>query len=180
MDLKSSLKHTLEASSANRWLTVSPCDSMCNPELCGCITFLHVRENNTEQSWALCRRPVCPTGVKEPVQHARYKSVIDGLITGSGHLWLKSCIAGQTENPLIKIPSTHREALKSNRVLEIFELQSQVESVILLRMGEWIYNTLRRPENAEVTHKKTVTPQHTTCVGKCSEHHITPVQPVAS
>lgn len=126
----------------------------------------------------LCR--ICPTRVKEPLKHPRYKSVIDGLITGADHLWLESCIVGQTENPLIKIPSTHGEALKSNCVLEIFELQSQVESIILLRMGEWIYNTLRRPKTAEVIHKKRAPSPHTTSVGTFSEHHIPPLQLVAS
>ncbi len=118
-----------------------------------------------------CAARTCPMRLKEPVKHSRYKNVIDGLIMEADHLWLKSCIAGQTENPLIKIPSTHGGALKSNRVLEIFELQSQVELVILLRMGEWIYNTLRRPKPAVVIHKKKVPSQHTSSVGTFSAHH---------
>ena len=97
---------------------------------------------------------VCPMGER---LHSRYKSVICiGCTGGTNHLWLWSlCIAGQTENPLIKIPSSHKEALKSKHVLEICELQSQSGvGIILLTMGEGLYNTLRRPETAEVIPKK--------------------------
>lgn len=105
--------------------------------------------------------------------HALGIKVLDGLIMGTSHLELGSCIAGQTENPLIKIPSIHREALKSKSVLEIFKLQSQVELVILLKMGECVYNTLRRPKSAEVTFKKNVPSQCTPqCGKKSSEHQI--------
>lgn len=162
--------------SANHWAPVLPYRSMCTRGLI--ITVLDVNTGHNTAPRVLCR--ICPTRVKEPLKHPRYKSVIDGLITGADHLWLESCIVGQTENPLIKIPSTHGEALKSNCVLEIFELQSQVESIILLRMGEWIYNTLRRPKTAEVIHKKRVPSPHTTSVGTFSEHHIPPLQLVAS
>lgn len=91
-----------------------------------------------------------------------------------GHLWLKSCIASQTENPLIKEPSTRGEALKSGSVLETPELQSQVRSVILVRMGKWFYNTSRRPRTAEVRYIKKILSWHTlTCThtqnGKCGK-----------